>query len=60
MKLFSQVKTVLWAFLGVRSKNGREKDVEDIHNPIIFLLIALVLFFIFVGSLILVVNLVVK
>lgn len=60
MKLFSQVKTVLWAFLGVRSKSGREKDVEDIHNPIIFLLIALVLFFIFVGSLILIVNLVVK
>ena len=60
MKIVSQIKTVLWAFLGVRSKVGRERDVKDVTNPIVFLCIALVLFLIFVGGLILVVNLVVK
>lgn len=59
MKVLKQVKIVLWAFLGVRSEKGKNDDIEEIKNPLVFIGIGFVLFLLFVFSLIIGVHLIV-
>ena len=60
MNILKQIKIVLWAFLGVRSKDGKDDDIKSVNNPLIFLGIGLVLFLVFVIALIILVNIVTK
>jgi hypothetical protein len=59
MNLISQIKTVLWSFIGL----GRRQDMEEIHergSPLVLILIAFVLVLVFVGSLAFVAHTVAK
>jgi hypothetical protein len=58
MNIRSQIKTVLWAFLGVRSQDGRLEDSKNISNPFILLAVAIVVFLLFIASLIVLVHLI--
>jgi hypothetical protein len=50
--IFRTVKTVLWSFVGLRSRGGYENDVAQL-NPLHIIIVGLVGVFVFVGSLIL-------
>lgn len=59
MSFFSQIKTVLWGFFGVAPRDARgEKPPKA--NPLVLLLVAVVLVFLFLGTLALVAHTVVK
>lgn len=59
MNIFKQMKIILWAFLGVRSSNGKEEDLKIVKNPLFFLGIGFLLFIVFIILLIIIVHLVV-
>lgn len=52
-------RAVLWAFLGVRRRSDYQRDLERL-NPIHLMVMGVVLALMFVGTLILLVNWVVK
>lgn len=45
--ILKSVKTVLWAFLGVRSSDGRLDDTKNL-NPLVLVAVAFVLFLLFI------------
>ena len=53
------VKTVLWAFMGIRKKSEYEQDLGKV-NPFYLIAVALVAVAVFVGGLIALVNWIVK
>ena len=57
--LIDTVKAVLWAFLGVRKRSDYQKDIERL-NPLHLMVVGVVLALVFVASLMVVVNWVVK
>jgi hypothetical protein len=54
-RLFDTVKAVLWGFLGVRRKADFQDDVAKL-NPIHLMVVGIALAFLFVLSLMLIVN----
>ena len=50
--IWRTIKAVSWSFVGVRSRNDYEKDVEQL-NPVHIVVVALIGVLVFVGSLIL-------
>ena len=59
MSLLRTLRTVLWAFLGIRKKSGYEEDLGK-SSPFHIIAVALALVLLFVGGLIVLVNWVVK
>ena len=59
MSLLRTLRTVLWAFLGIRKKSGYEEDLGK-ANPFAIIAVALGLVALFVTGLIVLVNWVVK
>ena len=55
MNILHSVKTVLWAFLGIRRKSGFEEDLGRV-SPFHIIAVALVAVALFVGGLIALVN----
>lgn len=50
MKLILMIRTVLWAFFGVRKKAGLDTDVKDVH-PLQIIAVALVMAGVFIAIL---------
>lgn len=50
--IWRTIKAVSWSFVGLRSRNDYEKDVEQL-NPVHIVIVALIGVLVFVGSLIL-------
>jgi hypothetical protein len=59
MSLLRTLRTVLWAFLGIRKKSGYEEDLGK-ANPFAIIAVAVGLVAVFVVGLIVLVNWVVK
>ena len=59
MSLLRTLRTILWAFLGIRKKSGYEEDLGR-GNPFAIIAVALGLVALFVVGLIVLVNWVVK
>jgi len=59
MSLLRTLRTILWAFLGIRKKSGYEEDLGK-ANPFAIIAVALGLVAVFVVGLIVLVNWVVK
>ena len=59
MSVLRTLRTVLWAFLGIRKKSGYEEDLGK-ANPFAIIAVAVGLVVVFVGGLIVLVNWVVK
>ena len=59
MSLARTLRTILWAFLGIRKKSGYEEDLGK-ANPFAIIAVALGLVAVFVVGLIVLVNWVVK
>ena len=59
MSVLRTLRTVLWAFLGIRKKSGYEEDLGK-ANPFAIIAVAVGLVAVFVGGLIVLVNWVVK
>jgi hypothetical protein len=59
MSLLRSLRTILWAFLGIRKKSGYEEDLGK-ANPFAIIAVALGVVALFVGGLIVLVNWVVK
>ena len=58
MKILHAFKTVLWSFIGI---GGGRKQGEDFQsNPLIFIAIGFILLIIFVGTLVVIANAMVK
>ena len=58
MKIFHALKTVLWSFIGI---GGGRKQGEDFQSsPLIFIAIGFILLIIFVGTLVVIANAMVK
>ena len=53
--IFSTIKAVTWAFVGLRARGDPEKEAEQI-NPVHIVIVALVGVLVFVGSLIFLVT----
>lgn len=58
MNVLKQIKIILWAFLGVRSNQGKNDDVQLIKNPLVFLGIGFLMFIFFIIALIIIVNII--
>jgi hypothetical protein len=59
MSLLRTLRTILWAFLGIRKKSGYEEDLGK-ANPFAIIAVALGVVALFVVGLIVLVNWVVK
>jgi hypothetical protein len=59
MSILRSIKTVAWAFLGIRKNSEYQQDLGQV-NPFHVIVIALVAVAIFVGGMILLVNWVVR
>ena len=59
MSLLRSLRTILWAFLGIRKKSGYEEDLGR-ANPFAIIAVALGVVAVFVVGLIVLVNWVVK
>jgi hypothetical protein len=59
MSVLRTLRTILWAFLGIRKKSGYEEDLGK-ANPFAIIAVALGLVALFVVGLIVLVNWVVK
>jgi hypothetical protein len=59
MSAFRSIKTVAWAFLGIRKNSEYQQDLGKV-NPFHVILVALVAVALFVGGMILFVNWVAK
>ena len=59
MSLLRSLRTILWAFLGIRKKSGYEEDLGK-SNPFAIIAVAVGLVAVFVVGLIVLVNWVVK
>jgi hypothetical protein len=55
VKLLHTIKTVAWAFLGIRKRSGYEEDLGKL-NPFAIIAVALVAVILFVVGLIALVN----
>lgn len=55
MSLGATIKTILWAFLGVRKKSGYEQDTAQL-NPVHVIIAGLIGALIFIGTLVVIVK----
>lgn len=55
MTFFQMIKMNLWSFLGIRKRSGLESDLKSVH-PVQVIAMALVMVTLFIGILLLLVN----